>query len=124
MAPSTNQDVFTTLGNLVAATELTTGDAAGRARVHNAIGQLLPEVSQAIDHLISVRGEIGSRLRSIEDETALNEGFSLNLTQTMSEIRDLDYAEAVSLLSQQLLGLEASQQSYTRIQGLSLFRYL
>jgi flagellar hook-associated protein 3 FlgL len=124
VTPSTSQDMFATLARLVSATGQTTSGAADRAAVNNAIGQLLPEISQAIDHLIGVRAEVGSRLRSIEDETALNDGYSLNLTQTLSQIRDLDYAEAISLLSQQLLGLEASQQSYTRLQGLSLFRYL
>ncbi len=124
VTPSTTQDVFTTLASLVGALESSASGPAGRATVHNQIGQLLPEIAQAVDHLIGVRGDIGSRLRSIDDEAALNDGFSLNLTQTLSTIRDLDYAEAISLLSQQLLGIEASQQSFTRVQGLSLFRYL
>jgi flagellar hook-associated protein 3 FlgL len=122
--PSGNQDIFTTLSKLIAATEQQTGSAAQQAIVHNQIGQLLPELNQAVDHLIGVQGEIGSRLRAIDDEVSLNDGFALSLTETLSDIRDLDYAEAVSLLTQQLFGLEAAQQSYARIQGLSLFRFL
>jgi flagellar hook-associated protein 3 FlgL len=63
-------------------------------------------------------------LRALDQETSLNEGFTVQLTETLAEIRDLDYAEALSLLSQQLFGLEAAQQTFARVQGLSLFRFL
>ena len=48
----------------------------------------------------------------------------MQLTTTLSEVRDLDYAEALSRLSQQLFGLDAAQQAFARTQSLSLFRYL
>lgn len=124
VAPSTSQDIFTTLDNLIASLELARPGAAERAQLNTEVGQLMLDLSQAMEHVIGVRADIGSRLHAIDDEVALNEGVSLSLTETLSEIRDLDYAEAISLLSQQLLGLDAAQQSYTRIQGLSLFRFL
>ncbi len=42
----------------------------------------------------------------------------------MSQIQDLDYAEALSRLSLQSTIMDAAQQSYVKIQGLSLFNYL
>jgi flagellar hook-associated protein 3 FlgL len=39
-------------------------------------------------------------------------------------LRDLDYAEALSRLTQQLFSLEAAQQTFARTQNLTLFRYL
>jgi flagellar hook-associated protein 3 FlgL len=42
----------------------------------------------------------------------------------VSEIRDLDYAEAITRLQQELVTLQAAQQSFVRIQGLSLFQFL
>ncbi|MGA4815634.1 hypothetical protein ACPA9J_12515 [Pseudomonas aeruginosa] len=41
----------------------------------------------------------------------------------MSQIQDLDYAEALSRLSLQSTIMDAAQQSYVKIQGLSLFNY-
>ena len=35
-----------------------------------------------------------------------------------------DFAEAISRLEQQRISLQAAQQSFVRIQGLSLFDYL
>ena len=53
-----------------------------------------------------------------------NDAFSLQLEQSLSEVQDLDYAEAVSRLNQQLLSLQAAQQAFVKVQGLSLFNYL
>jgi len=48
----------------------------------------------------------------------------VQLSETLSGIQDVDYAEVISSLTQQLFGLEASQQAFARMQGLSLFRFL
>lgn len=54
----------------------------------------------------------------------MNDAFALETATALSEVQDLDYAEAVSRLNQQLLALQASQQSFIKVQGLSLFDYL
>jgi flagellar hook-associated protein 3 FlgL len=124
VTPSTTQDVFTTLRSLVAALETPVTDAASRAALHNQVGQLLVDIDQATTRVIETRAEIGARLRALDQESSLNEGFSVQLTETLSEIRDLDYAAALSLLSEQLFGLEAAQKTFSRTQGLSLFRFI
>jgi flagellar hook-associated protein 3 FlgL len=43
---------------------------------------------------------------------------------SIGELRDLDYAEAISRMNQQLTSLQAAQAAYTRIAQLSLFDYL
>ena len=51
-------------------------------------------------------------------------GYRPGLQELVSEIRDLDFAEAISRLQQDLTSLEAAQQSFARIQGNSLFRFI
>ena len=43
---------------------------------------------------------------------------------SLSQIEDIDIAEAASRLSLQAITLEAAQQSFIRIQGLNLFNFL
>jgi flagellar hook-associated protein 3 FlgL len=92
--------------------------------MHSQIGQLLDDVDRATEHVIDRRSEIGARLRALDQEESLNEDFNTQLTATLSDLRDLDYAEALSRLSQQLFSLEAAQQTFARTQNLTLFRYL
>jgi flagellar hook-associated protein 3 FlgL len=122
VAPSAKRDMFTTINAL--ANSLETNSSVTRTRLHNEVGQLLQDVDQAAGHVIEARAEIGSRVRSLDDEATLSDGFRVQLGETISDIRDLDYAEALTRLSQQLFGLQAAQQAFSRTEGLSLFRYL
>ena len=67
---------------------------------------------------------MGSRLNIVESQRSINEDFDFQLEVALSETRDLDYAEAISRFNAQLVSLQAAQQSYARVQDLSLFNYL
>jgi flagellar hook-associated protein 3 FlgL len=71
-----------------------------------------------------MRTEVGSRLTMLDTQDRANDEYELQLETTRSEVRDLDFAEAVGRLNLQLTGLQAAQQAYTRVQGLSLFNFL
>ncbi|MDX5385838.1 MAG: hypothetical protein LPK24_04815, partial [Marinobacter sp.] len=57
-------------------------------------------------------------------QTDINENQILSLQKTLSGVEDLDYAEAISRFQQQLVTLQAAQQSFVKIQGLSLFNFI
>jgi flagellar hook-associated protein 3 FlgL len=84
----------------------------------------LDELDAALDKIITMRGRVGARLNAIEDELSAQDSLKYDLDRGISEVRDLDYAEAISRMNQQLTGLQAAQQTYVRVQGLSLFDYL
>ena len=57
-------------------------------------------------------------------QATTNTSTSTALTTQKSGLQDVDYAAAVSTLSQQMVGLQAAEQSYAAISQLSLFKYL
>jgi flagellar hook-associated protein 3 FlgL len=122
--PSSTRDVFATLDGLIAALEAPASDPAARAQLHSNIGHQLNDLDGALAHVIHARAEIGARVRALDQQESLGADFAVHLATTLSAVRDLDYAEALSKLSQQLFGLEAAQQAFARTQSLSLFRYL
>ena len=124
VAPAAQRDVFSTLDRLIAAIETPGGTPAQQAQMHGNIGQRLADLDNALSHMIDARGEIGARVRALDQQEGLNADFALHLNTTLSAVRDLDYAEAMSRLSQELFGLDAAQQAFARAQNLSLFRYL
>ena len=85
---------------------------------------ILTRLDSAIDSMANTRASIGSRMNVIEGQRNSNESFSLVMEENRSNLEDLDYAEAISRFEQQLLALQASQQSFVKIQGLSLFNYI
>jgi flagellar hook-associated protein 3 FlgL len=74
--------------------------------------------------MIDTRAEIGARTRALDQEETLSADYAVHLSSTLSSVRDLDYAAAISQLSQQLFSLEAAQRAFARTEELSLFRYL
>ena len=73
---------------------------------------------------ISARPGMGLVVGQVDSQRELNDSFDLQLQETLSEIQDLDYAEAISRLNLELTALQAAQQAYVKVQGLSLFNYL
>ena len=84
----------------------------------------LGNISNALDNVIDVHAGLGARMSSLEQEKRASETVTTEMQKTMSDARDLDYAEAIAVFNQQMLALKAAQQSYAKIQGLSLFQYL
>ncbi|OZA27487.1 MAG: flagellar hook-associated protein 3 [Hydrogenophilales bacterium 17-64-11] len=113
------QDVFATLNALIVQLE-TPGTAGLDATLATANGDL----DLALNNVLTVRASIGSRLQEIDALDNAGEDRKLQYSQTLSELQDLDYAQALTQLSQQQLTLEAAQKSFVKTSGLSLFNFL
>jgi flagellar hook-associated protein 3 FlgL len=48
----------------------------------------------------------------------------LQFKQTLSELQDVDYNQAISDLVRQQTNLQAAQQTFSKVAGLSLFDYI
>ena len=121
---STTEDMFTTLQNLVTTLKQSNVSPAERAQFDTQMSATLTQLDQSLDHVSSVRSEVGSRLNAIDETTDSRDAQNVELSKSLSDIRDLDYAQAVTQLNLQLAGLQAAQSSYTKIAQLSLFDYL
>lgn len=124
VTPSANQDMFTTLQNLANALTAPTSAAGAQAKLNNNINRALTDIDQALGNILEVRAQVGARLNAIDAQKDLNSAFALEVQKTLASVQDIDYAEAASRLNSQLVALQAAQQTYVKVQGLSLFDYL
>ena len=124
VSPSQNQDMFQTLQNLIDALLSKTPDANDKVGFHSAMNRSIADLTQALDNILLTQGKIGSRLNALESQEIINVTYLVQMREILSGIEDLDFAEAVSRLNLELTGLEASQKSFTKIQDLSLFRFI
>lgn len=84
----------------------------------------ISDIDAAMGHLLDTRAEVGARLGALDSQRNMNDSLELLLEQDRSALTDLDYAEAISRFNQQLLAFQASEQVFSKVQGLSLFNYL
>lgn len=124
VAPSAQQDVFTTVWNLIGALESSGSSGPDNARLANAINTALTELDNALDVNLTVRAAVGARMREIGTSQATAEDLQLQHERTLSQLTDLDYNKAISELTFKQVGLEAAQKTFLRVQGLSLFEFL
>lgn len=102
-----------------------TGDSTeGRLQRRDVLALSLQNLDNARDQVLGVQTSLGARLNVIDSTLQENEEASLINTQVQSGLADLDYAEALSRLSMQSIVLQAAQQSFVKVNGLSLFNFL
>ena len=118
------QDVFQSIQSIADGLTRNNDSASKQAKLTNDLGQSISTIDQALEHLQSRRTVVGNRLQALETRANENADGFLRIERQTSELNDLDFAEAVSRLNLQTTALQAAQQAYVKIQGLSLFNYL
>jgi flagellar hook-associated protein 3 FlgL len=121
---SRNESIFDTIGNVVDLLRQPAGNATANAKLTSALSGSLQQMDQATDHFLGVRAEVGTRLARLDSVDSSREAMDIDTASALSDLRDLDYAQALTKMNQSLVGLQAAQLSYSKISNLSLFNYL
>lgn len=121
---SRGEDVFTTIDRIVDALRQPANDATANAKLASTLDRSLQQVDQATDHFLGIRAQVGARLSSLDTADSARDDLNIDIASALSDLRDLDYAEALTRMNQQVVGLQAAQLSYSQISQLSLFNYL
>lgn len=119
-----NTDLFARVQSVIDATRADTSTPAARTANQTQFAAALTAVDEGLGHLSTVRASVGTRLAALDDTDTRLQGLDTQLQQTLSEVRDLDYAESISRLQLHSLALQAAQSAFAKVQGLSLFNYL
>ena len=64
------------------------------------------------------------RLQIIDENESFREEQELSIKESLSGLRDVDFAEALARLNAQMTALQVAQQAYARVSNRSLFDYL
>jgi flagellar hook-associated protein 3 FlgL len=122
--PAGSEDLFATLERLAGALEAPLGTAAQRAAATNELNAVLGQLAQGQEQLSGARSVVAARLNAVDSAAASRNSLREDVATGLSQLRDLDYAEALTRLNAQLTGLQAAQQSLARLSRMSLFDYL
>jgi flagellar hook-associated protein 3 FlgL len=121
---SEKQSITDTIYRLVDGLTTLEDNPSDSAILGNLIEDTLKNLAFAQSSVSQGRSEVGARLNIIENTASLAADIDLVSKTVLSALSDVDFAEAVSRLSLQTFLLEAAQQSYAKIQNLSLFNQL
>lgn len=111
-------DLFAVLGNLATALSGGAGDPADAAR--DALGAL----NSGLDKVTTTQTVIGSRMNWIDINLARIERQGEMRADEQASVGNVDAATAITQLQQIMTVLEASQASFVKLAGMSLFSML
>jgi len=114
-----SKNVFTNLAIFI-----DTLEKPGSSGVISGVKFGLQNIDHALDTELRIRAQIGSQLVELEQLNNVNTDMDIQYADTLNRLEGCDYAEAVSRLTRLQTNLEASQLSFMRVSGLSLFNYL
>jgi len=86
--------------------------------------QALGDITASMDNVLRVRASVGSKLSSLDSISNMSADQTLQYKEQLSNLEDLDYASALSSVSQKKIQLDAAMASFTLTSKLSLFDYL
>ena len=84
----------------------------------------LNDIEQFQSEFHRYRGEVGVRLRELDNYERLHMSRRDQISGNLATIEEIDLAEAISQLKQSELRYQASLQVFTRIQSVNLFDFL
>ena len=119
-----NADLFKSLNDLATLLETPVTNAADRTALQTGLASLDKTMNQALDNVLNSRAIAGTKLKELEGIEIASQDTELQLSQTLSGLEDLDYAQAISDLNKQQIILSAAQQSFVKTTGLSLFNFI
>lgn len=122
--PSSNQSIFKTVSNLITALETPSSGQPGGTRLANILSTTLQNIDNSLEHVLEKRSSIGARLQEIDTLESVGSDQNIQFEQSLSQLQHVDFAKAISDLQRQQLYLQAAQQSYIKISGLSLFNFI
>ncbi|MFB9869470.1 flagellar hook-associated protein FlgL [Vreelandella sulfidaeris] len=121
---SRGADLFRTMEEAIRVLENPADDAPKKADMRNTLNTAMRDLDNSLDNVLTVRASAGARLNELDVIDSVGSNRMLNYDQTLSDLVDLDYAEAISEYSLRQIGMQASQKAFVDIKGLSLFNYM
>ena len=121
---SGQQSALSTIGRLNDALRNSTDTPEGREQLRIVLESTLKNLDNAQTRLLETRSSIGGRLNTLESTQSIHEDVDIVSQEVLSQLQDVDFAEAVSRLSLETFILEAAQQSFAKISNLSLINRL
>ncbi|AVJ33182.1 flagellar hook-associated protein FlgL [Stenotrophomonas indicatrix] len=118
---ASSRDIFGTMDKLIAALDADTGTPAKMAAQQNELQSALRDVGRAAERMIDSRAAGGAQLKALDNAAEMREANGVTLKTTLSEMRDLDYADALSQYQLESTALQAAQTLFSQMQSMSLF---
>jgi flagellar hook-associated protein 3 FlgL len=115
--------MFQTIQNLISALQATPSTGAD-AQIQQQVENVLADLNGAQTGALSAQASYGSSLQEIQSVQSQVESLSTTASAALSNIQSANLPEVMASYSESITALEASEEAFAKVQGLSLFDYI
>ena len=123
-AKNAGPDIFAAIGDVIKALRTPVDGPKNQALVLNALSTANRKITNAHENVLTVRSSVGSRLQELDALSVSGNDRTLHDKSYLSDLQDLDYSSTIGEFLQRQTALQASQQTFVKIQKSALFNYL
>ena len=121
---SKTHSIFDTLNDFSRVLQSDVATPADATDFANRLGNVIANIDNTQTRILSVEARIGANRNEADALVEVGSDFALQYQAILSRLQDVDVASAATELSLAKLALDASQNSFAKVQGLSLFNYI
>ena len=124
LEPIKTRSIFDTLNDFSRVLQSSAATPADATDFANRLGNVIANIDNTQTRMLSVEARIGANRNEADALVEVGADFALQYKAILSRLQDVDVASAATELSLAKLALDASQNSFAKVQGLSLFNYI
>ncbi|WP_367607242.1 flagellar hook-associated protein FlgL [Legionella sp. W05-934-2] len=124
LQPSVNESVFATIDRMVANLEKSSVNNFDKAAIQTENNQMMEQLDTALDNLLNHQADVGARLNQLDIAEFVNQDLIDTSIEIKTKLEDVDLPSVAVELNLQRIYLQAAQQTFAMIQGLSAFNFL
>lgn len=118
------ESLFSTVQSLIDNLKAPFDSAADKAAYNQKNSQISMQLNHALSSVTNHRTDLGGRLNQLDSVKNTTDNLVLISKEALKSLQESDPIEVAVQYNLQLVNLQAAQQSFVRIQGLSVFNYI
>lgn len=124
ISPAQSSSMFATVQQMIAALTQSHLTPADKAQVQTINNQLLAQIDSALNRVLDVQSDIGSRMNLLDSAENANDNLIEVSTEVLKQLREINPVVVAAEYNAQIYNLQIAQQSFSRLQGLSIFNFI
>jgi len=122
VAPSTNQDVFTTIDQAISAIGASQASPASQAAYTTQVGAAIANIDQALGNAIAARSQVGANMQELSSLGTSTSSANVSIQSQLSSLTSVDYASAITQYMSAQTAYQAAQSTYAKFAQTDLFQ--
>jgi flagellar hook-associated protein 3 FlgL len=114
-------NVFKSLQDMITLLKTPITDSTTQATYSAGVASTIDQMQGWLNNVLDARSEIGSNLNFIDTMNTTGDSLDYQYDASISELQDLDYAQALSDISKKTSILQAAQKAFVATSNISLF---